>query len=35
MTEPERCARCGWDPSWVDEEGCQVQEHVCSEEEDP
>ena len=27
--KPKVCRTCGWDPSYVDEEGHTVQDHVC------
>ena len=28
-----RCARCGYDPTYIDSEGYAVQEHECAPEE--
>ena len=32
-TKDARCARCGYDPTYIDSEGYAVQEHECAPEE--
>ena len=32
-TKAERCAMCGYDPTYIDSEGYAVQEHECAPEE--